>query len=118
MLLLFFQALVKYTEFVYNMVLASKSLKIIFKGGEKTMLIGLTIYLSYSQFIICICICTNWQSIKLLVDSCLSFSVKDSTASTNLELVHNARDPRSINSLCGVLNHTKTPGGGESVLII
>uniref|UniRef100_A0A7M6DQK7 DNA mismatch repair proteins mutS family domain-containing protein n=2 Tax=Clytia hemisphaerica TaxID=252671 RepID=A0A7M6DQK7_9CNID len=69
-------ALVKYTEFVYNMVLAAKSLKVLFKGGEKTMLI-------------------------------------DNTASSNLELVHNARDPRSLHSLYGVLNHTKTPGGGR-----
>ena len=30
----------------------------------------------------------------------------------HLELVQNSKDPRSHNSLYGIMNHTKTPGGG------
>lgn len=47
----------------------------------------------------------------------LSSFFSDSTASSNLELVHNARDPRSTHSLYGTLNHTKTPGGGKFSLL-
>ena len=41
------------------------------------------------------CICTDASTIK------------------NLELIQNARDPESGHCLYGVLNHTKTAGGGS-----
>ncbi|KAK2891758.1 hypothetical protein Q8A73_017423 [Channa argus] len=69
-------ALLKYLEFIQNSVYAAKSLKVIFKGSEETVMI-------------------------------------DSATATNLELVVNNRDHRSKNTLLGLLNHTKTPGGAR-----
>lgn len=37
----------------------------------------------------------------------------DASTIKNLELIQNARDPESGHSLYGVLNHTKTAGGGK-----
>ena len=42
----------------------------------------------------------------------------DITTAQNLELLSNSRDPGSLHSLFGVLNHTRTNGGGTSVIII
>ncbi|XP_065646680.1 mutS protein homolog 4 isoform X6 [Hydra vulgaris] len=69
-------ALLKYVEFIQNVVFAPASLKITYKGGEKTALI-------------------------------------DMTAARHLELVHNLRNPKSKQSLYGVLNYTKTAGGAR-----
>ena len=40
------------------------------------------------------------------------------TTARNLELISNTRDPASTNSLFGVLNCTKTPGGGTYAFIM
>lgn len=37
----------------------------------------------------------------------------DASTAKNLELIQNARDPKSGHCLYGVLNHTKTSGGGK-----
>ena len=44
----------KYIEFIQNAVYAPKSLKVIFKGSENTMMIGNYFYNSYSLFILII----------------------------------------------------------------
>lgn len=41
----------------------------------------------------------------------------DITTAKNLELLSNSRDPGSLHSLFGVLNHTRTNGGGMYVMI-
>ena len=41
--------------------------------------------------------------------------ITDVTTVKNLELLTNARDPASSHSLYGILNYTKTVGGGELV---
>ncbi|XP_057289940.1 mutS protein homolog 4-like isoform X2 [Hydractinia symbiolongicarpus] len=69
-------ALLKYVEFIQNIVFAPASLKIVYKGGENTTLI-------------------------------------DGSAARSLELIVNACDPKSEQSLYGVLNHTKTAGGAR-----
>ncbi|XP_052072312.1 mutS protein homolog 4-like [Mytilus californianus] len=69
-------ALVKYVEFIQNIVFAPRSMKIVFKGSENTTMI-------------------------------------DATTVKNLELLQNARDPKSEHTLYGVLNHTKTAGGNR-----
>ena len=48
------------------------------------------------------------------VDYC---ATTDVTTAKNLELVSNIRDPSSTHTLFGVLNYTKTPGGGEYALL-
>jgi len=40
------------------------------------------------------------------------FLCSDASTIKNLELIQNARDPESGHCLYGVLNHTKTAGGG------
>lgn len=40
-------------------------------------------------------------------------SLPDASTAKNLELIQNARDPKSGHCLYGVLNHTKTAGGGN-----
>ncbi|CAL1543667.1 unnamed protein product, partial [Lymnaea stagnalis] len=69
-------ALLKYTEFIQNIIFAPNSLKAVFKGCEHTTMI-------------------------------------DSTTVKNLELLQNSKNPMSQNSLFGILNYTKTPGGGR-----
>ncbi|CAH3182501.1 unnamed protein product, partial [Porites evermanni] len=71
-----FQALLKYVEFIQNIVYAPYSVKVLFKGSEKTAII-------------------------------------DASTAKNLELIQNARDPKSGHCLYGVLNHTKTAGGAR-----
>ena len=43
--------------------------------------------------------------------------IVDASAAVNLELIQNARDPKSGDTLHGVLNHTKTAGGGEGLTV-
>ena len=43
----------------------------------------------------------------------LYFYLPDASTAKNLELIQNARDPKSGHCLYGVLNHTKTAGGGN-----
>ncbi|CAH3162066.1 unnamed protein product [Porites lobata] len=69
-------ALLKYVEFIQNIVYAPYSVKVLFKGSEKTAII-------------------------------------DASTAKNLELIQNARDPKSGHCLYGVLNHTKTAGGAR-----
>lgn len=69
-------ALLKYVEFIQNIVYAPYSIKVLFKGSEKTAII-------------------------------------DASTAKNLELIQNARDPKSGHCLYGVLNHTKTAGGAR-----
>ncbi|XP_033098705.1 mutS protein homolog 4-like [Anneissia japonica] len=69
-------ALLKYVEFIQNIVYAPSSLKVVFKGSEQTTMI-------------------------------------DASTAKNLELVQNLRDPRSDDTLYGVLNCTKTVGGAR-----
>jgi len=69
-------ALLKYVEFIQNIVFAPNSLKITYKGGEQTMLI-------------------------------------DASAAVHLELIQNVGDVKSKDFLYGVLNYTKTAGGGR-----
>ena len=69
-------ALLKYVEFIQNIVFAPNSLKIAYKGGEQTMLI-------------------------------------DASSAIHLELIQNMGDVKSKDSLYGVLNYTKTAGGGR-----
>ncbi|XP_074639659.1 mutS protein homolog 4-like [Acropora palmata] len=69
-------ALLKYVEFIQNIVYAPGSVKVVFKGSEKTAII-------------------------------------DASTAKNLELIQNARDPKSGHCLYGVLNHTKTSGGAR-----
>lgn len=40
-------------------------------------------------------------------------SLPDASTAKNLELIQNARDPKSGHCLYGVLNHTKSAGGGN-----
>lgn len=49
------------------------------------------------------------------IDRCTHFCftwVADIATALNLELLANAHNPASVQSLFGVLNHTKTPSGG------
>ena len=43
----------------------------------------------------------------------LAVFLTDASTAKNLELIQNARDPKSGHCLYGVLNHTKTSGGGN-----
>ena len=43
----------------------------------------------------------------------VSLFVSDATTVKNLELLQNARDPKSDHTLYGILNHTKTAGGNR-----
>lgn len=56
----------------------------------------LMLHLTFLKLVVC-CICTL-----------------DASTIKNLELIQNARDPESGHCLYGVLNHTKTAGGGSS----
>ncbi|XP_059143835.1 mutS protein homolog 4-like, partial [Physella acuta] len=69
-------ALLKYVEFIQNIIFAPKSLKAVYRGCEHTTMI-------------------------------------DTTTVRNLELLQNLKNPMSQHTLFGVLNHTKTPGGGR-----
>jgi len=69
-------ALLKYVEFIQNVMFAPNSLKAVFKGCEHTTMI-------------------------------------DSATVKNLELLQNLRDPMSPHTLFGILNYTKTSGGGR-----
>ncbi|XP_035824498.1 mutS protein homolog 4 [Aplysia californica] len=69
-------ALLKYMEFIQNVMFAPNSLKAVFKGCENSTMI-------------------------------------DSATVKNLELLQNLRDPISQHSLFGILNYTKTAGGGR-----
>ena len=51
------------------------------------------------------------QLLFLKLDVC--FICTDASTIKNLELIQNARDPESGHCLYGVLNHTKTAGGGS-----
>ena len=44
----------------------------------------------------------------------LCSSMIDVTTVKNLELLTNSRDPASCHSLYGILNYTKTTGGGKA----
>lgn len=45
----------------------------------------------------------------------IDFRCADATTARNLELVQNMKDIKSDHTLFGVLNYTKTPGGGEYI---
>ncbi|KAJ8319978.1 hypothetical protein KUTeg_001565 [Tegillarca granosa] len=78
-------ALIKYVEFIQNIVYAPSSLKIVFKGSENTTMIG----------------------------QITNKNLKDAATAKNLELVLNSKDPKSDHSLYGILNFTKTAGGAR-----
>ena len=46
------------------------------------------------------------------------FCCLDASAACHLELVQNARNSKSNHSLYGILNHTKTAGGGKTNYLI
>uniref|UniRef100_A0A4W5JMF8 MutS homolog 4 n=1 Tax=Hucho hucho TaxID=62062 RepID=A0A4W5JMF8_9TELE len=53
------------------------------------------------------------KSLKVSFKGSEHTAMIDSASATNLELVVNNRDHRSEHTLLGVLNYTKTPGGGR-----
>ncbi|CAB1335221.1 unnamed protein product [Coregonus sp. 'balchen'] len=53
------------------------------------------------------------KSLKVSFKGSEQTAMIDSASATNLELVVNNRDHRSEHTLLGVLNYTKTPGGGR-----
>uniref|UniRef100_A0A8B9LTZ0 MutS homolog 4 n=1 Tax=Astyanax mexicanus TaxID=7994 RepID=A0A8B9LTZ0_ASTMX len=53
------------------------------------------------------------KSLKVSFTGSEQTTMIDSVSAKNLELVINNRDQRSDHTLFGVLNHTKTPGGGR-----
>ncbi|KAM4540437.1 mutS protein homolog 4 [Fundulus diaphanus] len=53
------------------------------------------------------------KSLKVIYKGSEQTAMIDSASAANLELVVNNRDHRSEHTLLGVLNHTKTPGGGR-----
>ncbi|XP_076014607.1 mutS protein homolog 4 [Genypterus blacodes] len=53
------------------------------------------------------------KSVKVSFKGSEQTAMIDSGSATNLELVVNNRDHRSDHTLLGVLNYTKTPGGGR-----
>ncbi|XP_039597804.1 mutS protein homolog 4 [Polypterus senegalus] len=53
------------------------------------------------------------KSLKVIFRGSEQTTMIDSTSARNLELVVNNKDPRSEHTLLGVLNYTKTPGGGR-----
>ncbi|XP_062325919.1 mutS protein homolog 4 isoform X1 [Osmerus eperlanus] len=53
------------------------------------------------------------KSLKVIFTGSEQTAMIDSASASNLELVVNNRDHRSEHTLLGVLNYTKTPGGGR-----
>ncbi|KAM3871478.1 mutS protein homolog 4 [Diretmus argenteus] len=53
------------------------------------------------------------KSLKVIFKGSEQTAMIDSASAANLELVVNNRDHRSEHTLLGVLNYTKTPGGGR-----
>ena len=58
------------------------------------------------------------SSVKCTIECVFTVNcVSDISTAQNLELLNNAHDPVSVHSLFGVLNHTKTPGGGMCIFL-
>lgn len=100
----FWQALLKYVEFIQNVVYAPSSLKVVFRGSEQTVMIGK----KHTTAQWCALVKVQRESIYLNADI---------STVRNLELITNITDPKSSHSLFGVLNHTKTPQGGQHIHI-
>lgn len=133
-------ALLKYVEFIQNIVFAPASLRVKFHGSEKTTLIGklfLTHTLSQSS-VVCMPVVSSVSlsvlsflspfpfSPSIIISSCLLFLLlstfpslplfllyEDVTTAKNLELLSNSRNPASPLSLASLINFTKTKGGGN-----